>query len=448
MMNKKTSLNFLTLTATIIAIAVLSLSLLTAGASRAAAPEKKVLKIGSIIPLNQKEGIEIEKWMKLFVKMYNEQGGWLIGGQRYQVDYKVYDGGFQDAPKARAAVERAVLQDGVKILVSNWGDPETQTTTITEPNKVLVMGAGFNDEAIGPANNYFIRANGVYFTRGITYIIQKDYMARGAKTDVVINPDTQAGKFGGMLWSSTAKMAGLKVLDNMYFNSSQLDFGPVASKIVSLKPDMIDTAFTTGNQIINLIAALKDAGYKGLIYPGNMTPFVFDGCVGRVGKEYLEGTESLYFDPRGVTKNPKMLALVDAYVKEYGKFEIEGVGWLWSWFPFKDAVETTGSVDPEVLRKYLQNSKKAVEGLLGYVQLFARPDKGNFKTIDAAPTTPICIVKNGKLTGLKVASVKDQYLVSIKSYNTVDAYQKYWDARGYPKFPDEPSIFDYKDLKK
>src|SRR5208337_3114364 len=102
-----------------------------------------------------------------------------------------------------------------------------------------------------------------------------------------------------------------------------------------------------------------------------------------------------------------------------------------SWFPFRDAVETTGSVDPEVIRKYLQNSKRGVMTLLGYVQLFARPDKGNFKTIDAAPTTPVALVKNGKLTGLKVASVKDQYLVSIKSYNMVDAYQKYWDTYGY-----------------
>lgn len=441
----KSKVGFLVLA---MAIVVISLSLLTAAPSGAASDQKKVLKFGSIVPFNQKEGLEIQKWMKLFTKMYNEQGGWLIGGQRYQVEYTAYDGGFQDAPKARSAVERAVLQDGLKLLVSNWGDPETQTTTITEPNKVLVLGDGFNDAAIEPANNYYIRSSGVYFTRGLTYIIQKDYMARGAKTDVIVNPDTEAGKFGGMLWASTAKLAGLKVLDNLYFNSSQLDFGPIASKIVSLHPDMVDTAFTTGNQITNLIAALKDAGYKGLIYPGNMTPFVFDACLARVGKEYLEGTESLYFDPRGIQKDPKMLELVNRYIKEYGEFQIEGIGWLWSWFPFRDAVESTGSIDPEALRKYLQNSKKATMGLLGYVQLFARPDKGNFKTIDAAPTTPVSIVRNGKLTGLKVASVKDQYLVSIKSYGTVEAYQKYWDTYGYPKFPDEPSIFDYKDLKK
>jgi ABC-type branched-subunit amino acid transport system substrate-binding protein len=445
MIENRSKLGFLVLA---VAIAVVSLALLTAAPSGSAADQKKMLRIGSILPFNQKEGLELQKWMKLFAKMYNEQGGWLIGGQRYQVEYTAYDGGFRDAQKARSAVERAVLQDGLKILVSNWGDPETQTITITEPNKVLTLGAGFNDAAVAPNIDYYIRSSGVYFTRGTTYIIQKDYMARGAKTDVIVNPDTEAGRFGAQLWASTAKLAGLKVLDNLFFNSATLDFGAIATTIKSLNPDMVDTAFTTGNQITNLIAALKDAGYKGLIYPGNMTPFVFDACLARVGKEYLEGTESLYFDPRGIQKDPKMLELVNRYIKEYGEFQIEGCGWLFSWFPFKDAVESTGSVDPEVIRKYLQNSKRGVMSLVGYVQLFARPDKGNFKTIDAAPTTPIAIVRNGKLTGLKVASVKDQYLVSIKSYNTVDAYQKYWDTYGYPKFPDEPSIFDYSDLKK
>jgi ABC-type branched-subunit amino acid transport system substrate-binding protein len=340
-----------------------------------------------------------------------------------------------DAPKARTAVERAVLQDGLKFLVSNWGDPETQTITITEPNKVLALGDGFNDAAIGPENNYYIRSSGVYFTRGVTYIIQRDYMARGAKTDVIVNPDTEAGKFGAQLWASTAKMVGLKVLQNIFFNSSTLDFSSIATTIKNLNPDMVDTAFSSGSQITNLIGALKDAGYKGLIYPGNMNPFVLDACVTRAGKEYMEGQESIFFDPRGIQKDPKMLELIDRYTKEYGEFQTEGCGWLWSWFPFKDAVETTGSVDPEVIRKYLQNSKRGVMGLLGYVQLFARPDKQNYKTIDAAPTTPVAIIKNGRLVGLKGASVKDHYLVSIKSYNMVDAYQKYWDTYGYPKFP-------------
>ena len=146
MIGHKSKVGFLVLA---MAVVLISLSLLTAAPSGAASDQKKVLKFGSILPFNQKEGLEIQKWMKLFAKMYNEQGGWLIGGQRYQVEYTAYDGGFQDAAKARSAVERAVLQDGLKILVSNWGDPETQTTTITEPNKVLVLGTALTTRLSG-----------------------------------------------------------------------------------------------------------------------------------------------------------------------------------------------------------------------------------------------------------------------------------------------------------
>ena len=152
------------------------------------AEAEKVLKIGSIVPLSQKTGIEMQRWLKLFAKIYNEQGGWLIGGERYRVEYTAYDGGVGDAAKARIATERAILQDGVKFLVCNWGDVDTQTITITEPNKVLALGAGLNDATMEPSINYYIRANSVFFGRGLTYVIQKDYMKRGCKTDTIVDP--------------------------------------------------------------------------------------------------------------------------------------------------------------------------------------------------------------------------------------------------------------------
>jgi hypothetical protein len=39
-------------------------------------------------------------------------------------------------------------------------------------------------------------------------------------------------------------------------------------------------------------------------------------------------------------------------------------------------------------------------------------------------------------------AVKDQYLISIKSYNMLDVYQAYWDKFGKPTFGAEESRFD------
>jgi hypothetical protein len=89
-----------------------------------------------------------------------------------------------------------------------------------------------------------------------------------------------------------------------------------------------------------------------------------------------------------------------------------------------------------------------VRTLDGYSQLFARPDKENYRTVDVAPGHGVGIIKDGKLTALKTVSVKDQYLATIRCMDMVDVYQKYWDKYGKPVFPNEPSVLDYEDLKR
>jgi hypothetical protein len=66
----------------------------------------QTLKIGAVVPFNMKEGIEITKWLKLFAKIYNEQGGWEIGGQKCIVEPIVYDLGMGTPGAGRAATER------------------------------------------------------------------------------------------------------------------------------------------------------------------------------------------------------------------------------------------------------------------------------------------------------------------------------------------------------
>ncbi|MGD0781065.1 MAG: ABC transporter substrate-binding protein [Dehalococcoidales bacterium] len=409
---------------------------------------QKVLKIGAVVPLNMAEGIEIQKWMNLFAKMYNEKGGWKIGNDTYQVQIEVEDGGYSDLAKSRSAAEKLILQDGVKFLVSSWGDIPAQTITITEPNKVLDIGCDFTDGTAAPGLNYFIRGSGVYFGQAMNYVIDKDAVAKGAKTYLVVGPDNARIKVACAHMNATATVAGLNPLDVLYFSSDTVDFSPLATKIKSLNPDVVDLGYTGGDQGLNLMSALIDAGYKGIIQPGNMTQTTIDNAVKKLGKDFMEGKETGSFDPTGMQKDPDMLALIDSYTKEYGSFHSDGCMWVTPWFFFQDAVNSTQSVDVDVLAKYLQNSTHGVKCLTGYAQLFARPDLQNFKTIDVAIGNYVGIIKDGKLVSSKTDSVKDQYLVSIKSYSLVDVYQKYWDQYGKPQFPQEPSLFDFADLTK
>jgi hypothetical protein len=87
-------------------LTIVALLALPTGRSEAATKE---LKIGTLVNVRSPEGVEIERWLNLFAKMYNEQGGWTIGGEKYQVKLTVYDCGYQDVSKTRTAAERAVL---------------------------------------------------------------------------------------------------------------------------------------------------------------------------------------------------------------------------------------------------------------------------------------------------------------------------------------------------
>ena len=432
----------------VLGLVVVVASMLMLVDGQAEAQSQKVLKIGAIVPLNMKEGVEIQRWMNLFADMYNDKGGWKIGDETYKVEIVAEDGGFSDVAKSRTAAEKLVLRDGVKFLINNWGDISDQTVTITDPNHVITLGCAITDPTVKPNIQYYWNATGVRFGRALEFNYYRDMLNRGAKSVVRVNSDTQLGHLGSTLVSPVTGMVGLKGLPDVFYSPDTVDFGPVATKIMSYNPDVVDTSWSSGEAITNIIGALKDAGYKGKITMGNMNDYILDNVVARVGKEYVEGSESLFKDPRLTQKNPKMVALMDSYVKKYGEFRTEGCEWIAGWFVFEDAVNATKSISVDALKKYLDNSKHAVMNLTGYTQLVARPDLGNYRTIDDAHSTWIGIVKDGKLRSLKVGSTKDQYLISIKAFAlagllNLDDYIKYWQKYGRPTFPDEPSLYDW-----
>lgn len=426
---------------------MISLPMMTARQAEA----QKVIKFGSLVPLQFKEGLEIKKWNDLFAKIINEQGGWLIGGQRYKVEFYTYDVAYWDQTKTLAAVEKGIYQDGVKIFTNDFGDVPDLTALNANKNKVLVLGVGFGDDIVSTKYQYFFRPFGGFFTSGTNYLIGRDFYNKGARTTLACTMEGEMGRIAAEQYTGAEALAGLKVLPPVFFGADTVDYGPIATKIKSLNPDMVDFVVSAGNQVVNLASALKDAGWKGFIFPGaGINTTTLANIVKRVGS-WFDGTEMLYFDPRGipvVAQNPEMKALMDRYTKEYGEFQTEGCAWVAGWFSVKDAINATQSADPAVLKNYLEKGTKGPLTLTGYSQLFARPDINQNRTTDGGPPSGRGIIKNGKLEYVGQITAKDQYLVTIKYRKLVDVYQKYWDQYGKPNFGSEKSTFDYADLKK
>ncbi len=418
----------------------------TSAAGGSGSADEPVLRVGALLSLDSIQGVEMKKWLQLFAKLYNDAGGWKIGETTYRVEPMFYDVGMWDATKSRSAVEKAVLQDKVKYLVCNWGDIPAETLSVTEPNKVLWLGLDFVDDSVKPTLNYAVRAQGLFFAQGLFYYICQDYIKQGAKSVLVVCPDTQQGHVGAQLVGATATTAGMQVLDPIFFSADTADFSPIATKIASQKPDAVFFSYVAGASLINAIGALKDTGWKGFILPGELDGETLNNLVAKVGKEYVEGMETGSYDPRPVEKDPQTLNYIDAYQQQYGDWHSEGCFWIGPWFIFEDAINATQSTDVDTLVAYLTSSKKGVRTLTGYSQLFARPDLQNYKTVDSAPGHYIGVVRDGKFEYLETIACKDQYLSSIKVYGLKDVYQKYWDEYGYPEFPDQPARLDFSDL--
>jgi ABC-type branched-subunit amino acid transport system substrate-binding protein len=415
--------------------------------STAAPADQPVLKVGALLSLDTVQGVEMKKWLELFAKLYNDAGGWKIGDQTYKVQPMIYDCGIWDAAKTRSAAEKAVLQDKVQFMVCNWGDIPAETISVTEPNKVLWMGLDFTDGTVAPTLKYAVRAQGLFFAQGLFYYIIEDYMKQGAKTGLVVCPDSQQGQVGSQLVAATAKTLGQEMKDPVFFAQDTTDFGPIATKIASVNPDAVYMSYVAGDQVVNLLGALKDAGYAGKILPGELDNQTLGNCIKRVGVEYMEGMETGSYDPVGVETDPQTLKYIDTYKAMYGDWFSGGCFWVGPWFLFEDAINATQSVDVDTLVNYLRDSKKGVRTLTGYSQLFARPEIQNLGTVDSAPGHYIGVVKNGEFQYLSTIACKDQYLSSILVYGLGDVYKKYWDENGAPTFPDQPSRLDVTDLQ-
>jgi branched-chain amino acid transport system substrate-binding protein len=412
--------------------------------------QQKTLVLGSLVALVTKQGLEIQKWNNLFVKLANAEGGLKVGNERYLLKWNTYDVGYQDTPKTNTAMQRAVFQDGVTIFANDFGVASSVAAIIADQNKLLYLGTSFTDDVVTPKFQWYIRTMGGFFS-AMPYTVADDYKKAGATSWVGCTVDSDQGHYAAKICASETRLVGLDIRPPIFFPGNTVDFGPLATKIKSLNVDMVDFVQTPGEQVVNIIAALKDVAWKGHIAPGSsFSATTLGNLVTKVG-DYVEGMEMLNFDPRlnpTAQSDPYLKSLVDAYIKEYGEFKTDGTGWLPAWFYLVQAIKATNSVDHTVLKNYLEKGA-TVNTFAGYSQLFARPDLGQVRKIEALPPGGLGIVRNGKMVFKSGLPVQDMYLVAVKAYGLVDVYQKYWDKYGKPTFPKEADTrFTWEDLKK
>ena len=410
---------------------------------------QKVLKIGAVIDMRNARGLQGKKWLDLFAKLYNDAGGWKIGNDTYKVQMILYDSQ-GNAQTAKDLLTRLVLQDEVKFVLGQISTGSAQVdVTVTEPNKVIVIHEDLTDLAASPENQYFY-TTGNFFTNALIYKITADMASTGAKSYVSVKPDNQVGRNMDSVinaaWALGAPNA--EYLGTVWVPPSTIDYGPIATKIQSLNPDVADLVYVgyIPNSIPQIYRALYDVGFKGTILPGLMSQADLDSLVVQVGKAAVEGGEMSPsgLDPRQYQTDPRLSSILNAYTAEYGKFETDGLTDTLQFFALETAINATQSIDVEVIKNYLDNSPPPIQTFYGWSTLVARADIGNYRTNVFVPSNPVGLIRDGKLIAGPRVTCKDQYLFPIITRNLGDAYKAYWNQYGYPVFP--PSDKPYETL--
>jgi len=279
----------------------------------AGAAQAQTLKIGLIGPLTGPGapwGIAAVEAARLLAEEANAKGGLQVGTKKYKVEPVSYDDKYSSAESV-AAYNRLVNQDGVKFMVIMTGAATMALKQNVEDDKVLALTSSYA-KALDKNTKYMYRlySDPDQYVGSFAEWLKNN--VKGRKV-VTLNPNDETGWHVAEAAEKALKANGFEVHKEL-FERSQKDFQPTLTKIMALKPDLIDLGSTSPATAGLVVRQARELGYDKLISKmGGPGP---RDIVASAGTKAAEGTiNMLYADPA----NPGYRRLADAYKKARGQ---------------------------------------------------------------------------------------------------------------------------------
>jgi len=378
-------------------IILLSVLIIPLMGSFADSASLNTIKIGSATNFSDRLGIQVKRILEMEAALVNEKGGLNIQGQRYNIEMIVYDHKYT-ADGGRAAGERLVFQDKVKFIVNPYGiAPCLAMLEVAEPNKIPFFHGAAGVKLLDPKFKYAVHTKAL---DGSVYpewsYVKEHLLAPTVKTVVMCTYDDATGHIMADMMEKAWANAGIETVGRLYFKRGQTDFAPIATKLRSLNPDMLNlTGVMAGADILLPIKAAYNAGWKGQIaaeYAKDTVPKVAE----EIGKEAVEGLVCDYYDPSEIP-NPPPLAVPfrNAYTKRYGVWETDGLQFATGWWFLMEAIKKANSFDPDAVMAACKELEVNWPG--GHAKLIKRPDVGNERYCDTVQELYVGQVKDGKV---------------------------------------------------
>jgi len=358
-----------------------------------ASKEVKTLKIGGLLNFGWSLGKDSKDFLDVIVEDYNKKGGLVIGGERYKIEWILYDTKLS-SETGRAAAERLIFRDKVKFII---GDETIDAwIPLIEENKVVACCTTANPAVLSSKYKWFFMTANLQTSAPVAW----GWFAKNfphIKSWYGAYPDSLIGHVLEPRARKLAKLYGIKTAGTVFYPPNETDFSAIATKINAAKPDMFSTWGGGVVQDALLWKALYENGWKtggGQLFSpagGNpetvikMAPVeAIEGSIGSMPPWDLE-------PPPPVSKH-----IMELYKAKYKKWEYPNTLFVEGIFCLVSAFEQAGSIDPEGVAAVIGNGLR-FETINGPALMVAHKELGgSTRTNDMLPTMFIQQVQNGK----------------------------------------------------
>jgi branched-chain amino acid transport system substrate-binding protein len=366
----------------------------------------KVLKIGVDTALGVPMGLDMKRSLEVMADMDNANGGLLIGGDRYTIQFIIYDNNNEQAT-AMAALNRLISQDKVKFVLAAEGFVDAMIPT-TEANKIVYLGRTPTPPILSPNVHYAFQ--GAFDNEMAAGFFGWFISKFPDKNDIVLAvPDNQLGHILGNVFPPVAKSFGVEITD-IFYPATATDLSAVATKIKTLNPGGVIAA---GGSDALVYKSVYEAGYRGQLCANSTMPA--STLMAVVPPEDVEGFINeawpVEFDtpPTQAAKDFKA-----AYIAKYGKWESPEIVNTALWSCLRAALQQAGNLDADKVATVIGNGLK-YEGPTGPAIMVSRPDMGNNRTVDSIVGLFMKQIEGGKVKLLDTVTL-DEADILFKKY--------------------------------
>jgi branched-chain amino acid transport system substrate-binding protein len=232
-----------------------------AGLISSGARADETIKFGLSVPLSGAGAVwgKGAEWMcKRAALEIKEAGGIKVKDKIYNVECVAYDNKYTAAEGTKVA-QTLLNRDGAKFLCAVGSAPALAAQSLTERQGVIL----FNPLTFSIINSPF-----EIMPAMIKYVTGAHPQA---KSIVLLNVNDASGRETEEISKPMWEKAGVKVLTSDFYERGTTEFQPVASRIASLKPDIVDLSSAPPADAGQIFKELEVLGFKGVKITDNGT---------------------------------------------------------------------------------------------------------------------------------------------------------------------------------